>query len=618
MDKIKRLKGLEGVHPLDYYFSQLMAELGDSDDDSLMLATCLLSQATANKHVCLFLPAFSGKVVLDGDNTHAAIQCPDLHQWIKSLRTSPVIGRPGEFKPLILDERNRLYLYRYWKYEKDLSHEIHNRADGIIPVDTHQLKKTLHRLFPDESNPSVDMQKIAALICTLKRICVITGGPGTGKTTTVAKILAVLLEQSPHQNVNILMAAPTGKAAIRLRESIISAKKGINASEEIKNAIPEAPQTIHRMLKPVFGSSQFKFNQNNPLNADIVVVDEASMVDIALMTKLIQAVPTSAHLILIGDKDQLASVETGSVLGDICEIQNKKASNRWHDFLIHWMTKKDATDLNHNQLGNTVEDCIVRLTKTYRFADHKNMEAFINIVKSGDFEALKNFLKSSDPSALEINHFNDQKQFHEKLEENILNGYSSYLMAKTISDALIKFEKYKILCAQNKGHLGVEGINRIAESVLMRHHLIDPSVQWYKGRPILINSNDYSLDVFNGDMGIIWPESDKSDSELYAYFPGKSDGIKKVLPQRLPEHETGFAMTIHKTQGSEFDSVLIILPTQDTPILTRELLYTGITRARKKLSVWTDPHILKTAMSRKIQRYSGLSDLLSQQVSEET
>ena len=612
MDRIGLLKKLGIINPIDYHFAKLIAELDGSDNAPLTLAACLVSQAVANKHVCLFLPAFSQRILAVSDEAHDAVLCPDIHQWIARLKESPVVGAPGEIKPLILDDESRLYLYRYWQYEKDLGDAINKRvADNSIANAPHCLRETLDRIFPVDKKDSFDRQKLAALVCALKNICVITGGPGTGKTTTVAKILAVLLEISQDHHLNIVMAAPTGKAAVRLRESIISSKTRIQTSRKILDAIPENPQTLHRLLQPVIGTAHFKYNNENPLPADIVVVDEASMVDMALMIKLMQAVPDHARLILIGDKDQLASVETGSVLGDICKQQSDLITSSLHKYLINWMNNKDITDLNYNESACTIEDCIVTLTENYRFSDHKYLETFIKAVKSDKFEALADLFQSSDPTVLEMCKFENLTQFQQKIETDILNGYASYLKTDNVSDALMKFETFKILCVQNKGYFGVVGINRLAETVLMAHQLIDPTVQWYKGRPILINSNDYSLDVFNGDMGIIWPESNQSHAEMFAYFPGRDGNMKKILPQRLPAHETGYAMTIHKTQGSEFDTVLMILPTYDSPLLTRELLYTGITRTRKKLTIWAEPYILKTAMSRKIQRHSGLSGLLS-------
>jgi exodeoxyribonuclease V alpha subunit len=243
-----------------------------------------------------------------------------LKVWCKRLRESKVVGAPGQYKPLILDEGSRLYLFRYWDYQEKLLDLIRRRVseDGQA-VNATALKKGLERLFPGSHGGEIDWQKVAALTALMKRFCVISGGPGTGKTTTVAKILALLLEQGNSEKVRIALAAPTGKAAARLQETIKLAKEKLHCADTIKGAIPEEASTIHRLLGSIPGSPYFRHNGQDPLLVDVVVVDEASMVDMALMSKLVQALPSQSRLVLLGDKDQLASVEAGAVLGDICD-----------------------------------------------------------------------------------------------------------------------------------------------------------------------------------------------------------------------------------------------------------------------------------------------------------
>ena len=555
------------------------------------------------------------KPILSDINDEDRLKSPQLSEWLKTLSQSRVVGRPGEFHPLILDKKNRLYLYRYWDYENRLSSSIKNRIkEDIQGIDKSILKESLNRLFPNNGNNEFNWHKVAGIIAAFKKFCVLTGGPGTGKTFTTAKILALLLELSRNDKPNILLAAPTGKAAAKIGESIKAAKKTLNCSDDIIDAIPSETYTIHRMLKTIPGSPYFYHNAENPLTADIVVVDEVSMVDLALMYKLISAVKNDARIILIGDRDQLASVEAGFVMADICDRDNIHLFSE--DFYRQFEKITECKmEISSKKLKDNpgLYDCMVVLKKSYRFTDNSGIGKCSRAVNNGKFDETFSILKSN-PDQIDWKTISGPNDLSVALPKEVINGYSDYLNCRDPHRALELFNQFRILCTVKFGVLGVIEINRLTEEILNRNDLIEldnlSTYPWYRGRPVLISRNNYSLELFNGDIGITMPEPDSKTKDLYVYFSGNSGKLRRFLPNRLPEHETAYAMTVHKSQGSEFEKVLLILPDQEYPVLTRELLYTGITRAKNHISIWGREEIIKTTILRKINRNSGLKDAL--------
>ena len=553
------------------------------------------------------LSTLAGKPLADGGAND--LNCPEWAPWKKVLESSPVVGRPGDYRPLILDGTH-LYLYRYWNYEKRLAGFLKARACSRgEEIDEPLLKAGLSRLFPEDRQKETDWQKVAAFASVVKNFCVISGGPGTGKTFAVAKILALLLEQSRNGYLRIALATPTGKAAARLKEAIQKAKEKLACSEEIRAAIPEEASTIHRLLRSIPGSPYFQHNEKNPLPADVVVVDEASMVDLALLSKLAAAVPASSRLILLGDKDQLASVEAGAVLGDICD------TGRIHSFSPQF--RRDLKAIAGEEAGGSsngddepaMQDCIVQLRKSYRFGEGSGIGAASQAVNDGDSGRALGILKSTGYEDIQWQELPRPEGLYRLLRERIITGFSPYLKTAAPEEAFDLFNRLRILCALREGPFGVYALNLLAEQVLRKEGLIQQEGRWYFGRPVMITRNDYNLKLFNGDVGIILPDSESSH-EPRAYFPSEEGTIRKFPPLRLPEHETVYAVTVHKSQGSEFNRVLLLLPDADTPVLTRELIYTGITRAREKVEVWSKEEIFRAAVSRRIERTSGLRKAL--------
>ena len=613
---IKNLRKNSLLSEIDIHFAKFIADFSAVEDPDLFLAAALVSHATGKGDSCFNLETAAGQLLSGTKDFKKPIECPDLDVWLEKLSASPAVGRPGEICPLILDDKNRLYLHRYWDYEDSLSKSIMQRVQNpVTGLNIKRLKQTLDRLFPGSDSQEINWQKIAATVACLKNFSVITGGPGTGKTFTVTKVLVLLLEQVSGQKLNIYLAAPTGKAAARLKEAVEEAKSQLDCDDSVKAAIPSEVFTIHRMLKPITGSPYFRFNRRNPLIADVVVVDEASMVDLALMAKLAEAVPENAHLILIGDKDQLASVEAGSVLGDICD------RNVIHGFSASFMNRiKELTGEKLDQEAQTTEaqsdlqDAIVVLQKSYRFAADSGIGDISRAVNRADTEAAFQLLTDENDRSITWQALKADEELFEDLSSQIITGYQGYLKAGDPASALQRLQRFKILCALNIGPLGVQAINKLAEQVLRRQNLIqpDPNAEnpWYAGRPVLITRNHCPLGLFNGDIGVTLPDAEAADNQLAVFFTGYNGEVRRFQPYQLPEHTTVYAMTVHKSQGSEFDEVLFILPDSDFPILTRELIYTALTRARKKITIWGTRSILRKAIERQIERTSGLRDAL--------
>jgi len=589
---------------LDFHFAFFMTRISGVANPELFLAAALVSKFTVEGHTCLDLSSLAGKPLLN-ENGNALCVCPELLFWRKILEQSTVVGKPGEFMPLILDDKSRLYLFRYWEYEKKLAEGIRKRAkQNADGVDINLLAEGLDRLFQKNQDHDPDWQKVAAATSVLKKFSVISGGPGTGKTFTVVKILTLLLEQTKNKKLRIVLAAPTGKGAARLQEAIKNTKKILTCSERIKEAIPDEASTVHRLLGSIPGSPYFRYNAENQLPVDVMVVDEISMVSLSLMAKVHDAVPLDAWMILLGDKDQLASVEPGSVLGDICD------TGKVHSFSQPYcdtLKKVEIFIKSQREASPGIQDSIVHLQKSYRFEKGSGISELSEAVNDGDSNRALSLLKNEHYPAIKWKTLPTPKDLPLHLKDKILSGLGKYLKTQDSKNALALFEQHRILCALREGPYGVRYLNFLVEQLLRKEKLIALHQKWYSGRPLMITHNDYSLRLFNGDVGIVLPDAENSN-ELRAFFPTSDGNIRKFNLLRLPEHETVYALTIHKSQGSEFDEILVILPDTPSPVLTRELIYTAITRAKKRVEIWGKEEVFQTAISSRIERTSGLRD----------
>jgi exodeoxyribonuclease V alpha subunit len=517
-----------------------------------------LSAAMAAGHVCL----------------------PVARDEAEVLQKSPLVSADG-LTPLVLVANGaggRLYLHRYHRYEHRLETQLLALSQRRSSVENHS--DLLDGCFPPEAGET-DWQRLAAAVALQRALCIITGGPGTGKTFTVAKIIVLLLK-AYGPGLRIALAAPTGKAAMRLRESLGRGLAGLDLPAELAAAIPAGASTLHRLLGVRPDSPAFRHGAANPLPYDVVVIDEASMVDLALMSKLVDALPPQGRLILLGDRDQLASVESGAVLADC---------------------------------SRALPDNTVELQRTFRFdAGIKKLAGLVNGRQAGPAWSLLaegEFANVGRNPSLQYavdRYFEYMQKVAECAGET--SGYPEIFAA---------FNRFRVLCAVRQGRRGVTAVNQAIERGLQsRGCRIMPDETWYPGRPVLITSNDYGLDLFNGDIGICLPDA-TGEGRIKVWFArpagheGHGGSLRSFLPYRLPQHETVYAMTVHKSQGSEFDEVLIVLPEQDNPVLSRELIYTAITRAKTEVMLLAEQEIFQIALGRSIERASGLAEMLGKE-----
>jgi exodeoxyribonuclease V alpha subunit len=599
---------------LDRHFARFLSSLSGRAAPELYYTSALLSRQVAEGHICLDLNVWAGRQIPACDAPGAVHTAPDAETWRTTLSSSGVVGEPGEFKPLVLDERFRLYLYRYWEYQTILADRILQLAmRPLAPLTGCSDADRVAGPFPEKGDPGPDWQKIAAWMACLKPFLVITGSPGTGKTTTVARILALMLERSPTGRQRIALAAPTGKAAFRLQEAIRSAKETLLCAPSVRDVIPETAATVHRLLGSLPGSFRFRHDQKNPLPFDIVVIDEASMLDLPLLSKLVQAMPERGRLILLGDRNQLASVEAGAVLSDLC---GPSPANRLSRGMIEALAPyADAPLSDYVEEADVpgIHDGIIHLQKNYRFKGDSDIARVSEVVNRGEGVQLMKTLKSGLCRHVSWLPLPAPHEYARRLAPFILKGFRAYLeparAAGSWDDIFAAFESFRVLCALRQGPFGVAAVNRRIEDILEAERLIDGRRPCYCGQPLMITRNHVQLGLYNGDIGLVLSDPDRN-GELSAVFPAGPGSFRRFSPWRLPEYETAYAITVHKSQGSEFDSVLLILSDHDTPILSRELVYTGMTRARKQVMIGSAEPVLVSAVSRRIERTSGLRDAL--------
>jgi len=598
---LARLVELEVLSVFDRELALALGELGDERREEVLLGMAFASAAVQAGHTCADIPRLAARPLTDAEGQKIEdVALPARDAWLAALRTSTLVataGAPHEPElPFVLDARGRFYLARYHRYEQRLADALLARAaEPAPPVGPGSAGASLDRLFPPEDKRGA-LQRTAAEVFLARRLTVVSGGPGTGKTFTVAKVLAALQEQAlaaGREPYRVLLTAPTGKAAQRLGDAIRDNVEKLRL-DAVKLGIPTVAATLHRALgyqpsKP----TRFRRNARSPLPDDVVVVDEASMVDLALMAKLVDAVRPDARLLLLGDKDQLASVEAGAILADI--YAGRAASGR---------------------SGAALASGLVHLTESHRFGDDGTIAALATAVNTGDVTGALDVLARGGSVA--FTPAGTRTELDAALAP-VLGDRFETLAEVAPAERLGLLDRYRVLCAHRRGPFGVEGVNALAARELGRRGRLEPRGAFYEGRPVIVVANDYDVGLFNGDTGVLGRRpaateaaaSESGDSPLRVWFHGAVAGtLREVSPARLPRHETAFALSVHKSQGSEFEEVTFVLPERPSPVLTRELVYTAVTRARRKVTIVGSEAVLRQAIAARVERASGLAERL--------
>jgi len=633
--KLRRLAGA---------FARFVGTLGHAPAP-LLVASALLSELEGRGHSCLVLADLAHDPSaqlgwLDGEwaalRTAAGPLPKNAAGWRNLLQACEQVWPVGDLdfnQPLVLDGE-RLYLRRYWRDETMVAASVRRRAGADRAVDAAAVRGWLDRLFEPRTEGGPDWQKIACAVALRSDLAVITGGPGTGKTYTVARLLALLFAMAGDEaaGLRIALAAPTGKAAARLKQSIDTALDEL--AEKLGETLPlrelaarmGAARTLHSLLGARPDTRSFAYHAGNPLDVDVLIVDEASMVHLEMMASLLAALPPHARLILLGDKDQLASVEAGAVLGDLCAEAEEGNYAEGTVAYVRAATGEDIPESYRTRDGGALAQSIVMLRQSRRFGGP--IGALALAVNRGDADEARAVLRAGPAEHGDRVHWIEGARPADVLALAIEGrpgapqGYRDYLtLVKEGPDAwgadyqgwvravLRRFEGFRLLCAVRAGEWGVSGLNEAIEQRLDSARLIRRRGEWYVGRPVMVTRNDYATGVYNGDIGLTLPDPARPGS-LRVWF-ADGDVIRSVLATRLRDVETAFAMTVHKSQGSEFTHTAMVLPREINAVLARELVYTGITRAREFFTlVSPNQAVLGEAIAERTQRASGLREAL--------
>jgi exodeoxyribonuclease V alpha subunit len=594
--------GAGALSAADVHVAQRLARLGGEANEAVLLAAALTVAAVRGGSVCVTLRRLADEGVPGSEvpvESAGSLPWPEPGAWEEACAASPLVacgvdGDPG--RPLRLVD-GRMYLDRYWRQEQLVREEVDRRVAGAVPpVDRDALREAISRVYGDEAT---GRQRLASAVAAASPLTVLTGGPGTGKTTTVARLLAVLMSL-PGGPQRVALAAPTGKAAARLQEAVWAELEqlGRRSGADSERVGRPAASTVHRLLGWKAGSrTRFRHDRDNRLPHDLVVVDETSMVPLTLMSRLLEALRPQARLVLVGDPDQLASVEAGAVLGDL--VARPVLSSAIEDEVRSLVPELVPTDAEASALGNG----IVRLDRVHRFGSR--IGELAEAIRRGDAEQVLSVLRGGSAEVAFCEIAAEDAVEIAALRSDVVAAGSTLVEAARNGDergALRAVEQHRLLVAHRRGPAGVARWTAVVEDWLdASGHGPESPGEWYAGRPLLVTANDRDTGLYNGDTGVVV----RKDGALVAAF-GTPDSPVFVRPHRLSSVQTVHAMTVHRGQGSQFSRVSLVLPPAESPLLTRELLYTAVTRARDFVRVVGTEDAVRAAVARPVRRASGL------------
>ena len=591
------------LRPIDHALGASLQRLTPGTHDAVALAAALASRALAFGHSRVPLDRVGelfGEIAPD-----RVPPLPAREEWEARLRESPYVSDDGARGRPLVCASGAIALRRYHEYESRLAAALRALSGPVDPApDATWLRERIASLFSaDATTP--DKQALAAALAQIERVVLLTGGPGTGKTTTVARVLVLAVETAARrgETLRVALAAPTGKAAARLSEALRESYEGLASTGRIdaalREALPSAASTLHRLLGGRPDSVRTRHDAANPLAADLVVVDEASMVDLPLMCKLAGALKPSARLILLGDRDQLPSVETGDVLAALCDAAGDGTA--WPARIARPLAAALGVDVATRSDESVLTR--VELDRSHRQSASLDLSSMSASIRDGDAASVVAGLRAGGFRGVRW-HVGRDAALAAFVLDHALGHYRAIAAAGNVGDALAMLRQHRVLTAVREGDAGSRTLNARIALALQKTGAREDA--FFHGRPVMIRENSYRHGLYNGDVGLVWVDA---DGNARVWFD-TDRGPRAWLPAALPAHESAFALTVHKSQGSEFDDVLLVLPEKSVRVASRELLYTGITRARRSLTLWANENVLTEAIARRAQRWSGLADKL--------
>ena len=592
----------------DVHVASRLARLAGEDDERVVLAAALAVRAVRGGSVCVSLDDLDTLAVPEGEEVEAVpdLPWPEPGPWRAACVRSQLLAvgadAPADRPVRLVD--GRLYLDRYWRQEQLVREEVDSRLRAPVDdVDPVRLAAAVHRLFPDQDDAR---QRLAAAACALSRITVLTGGPGTGKTTTVARVLAVLQEVAG-PGLKVALAAPTGKAAARLQGAVREQVRRFDDDADRRRVGEPVASTVHRLLGWKPGSStRFQHHRDHHLPHDVVVVDETSMVSLTLMARLLDALRPQARLLLVGDPDQLASVEAGAVLGDL--VARAPVADRLPPALEPVLQHEVPAE---PRVREPLRNGVVRLEAVHRYRGA--IAELAEAIRHGDGDVALAVLRTGDPSVCLLEPAEElagDAEVEQVRQDAVAAGLAVVRAARAGDEAtaLEALESHRVLLAHRRGRAGVAHWAALVERWVTEAADLDGDEgPWYRGRPLLVTANDRDAGLSNGDTGVV---VDDGRGGVVAVFGDPASPVR-VRPHRLPSVETVHAMTVHRGQGSQFGRLSLVLPPPTSPLLTRELLYTAVTRAREHVRVLGAADAVRAAVARPVRRASGLRHALT-------